>query len=256
MSQSRHMVAALKGVLKERGVSYAQAATHLGLSLSSVKRLFSTGDFTLARLEALCDLADVDLLELARQADAKRHRLDCLSTAQERELVADPQLLLAAICVLNRWSFERILAHYRLTEPQLIGLLARLDRMGLIDLLPGNRVKLHVARNFAWLPDGPIWRYFGDHVQNELLSGHFAPDRDMHRFAWGLMTAESAALLRARMEELLETFDDLTRGDEVRAASEERASGTCLLVALREWQPAHFRAMRREADSKNAGESS
>ena len=92
------MVAALKGVLKERGVSYAQAAGHLGLSLSSVKRLFSTGDFTLARLEALCDLAGVDMLELARQADAKRHRLDCLSAAQERELVADPLLLLAAIC--------------------------------------------------------------------------------------------------------------------------------------------------------------
>ena len=240
------MVDALKSLLKESGVSYAQAASHLGLSHSSVKRLFATGAFTLARLEALCDLAGVDVLELVRHADARRHRLDRLSAAQERELVADPLLLLAAICVLNRWPFERIVAQYRVSEPQLIKLLVRLDRMGLIELLPGNRVKLHVARNFAWRPDGPIQRYFVDHVQNELLSGPFVPGRDMHRFAWGLLSAESAALLRTKMEELLEMFDDLSRGDEVRATGERRATGTCLLVALREWEPAHFRAMHRD----------
>ena len=254
MSQSQHMVDALKRLLKERGVSYAQAAGHLGLSHSSVKRLFSTGAFTLERLEALCHLAEVDVLELARLADARRHRMDRLSAAQERELVADPLLLLAAICVLNRWPFERIVAHYRVSEPQLIALLMRLHRMGLIELLPGNRVKLHVARNFAWLPDGPIQRYFVAHVQNELLSGPFAPGRDMRRFAWGLLTAESAALLRGKMEELLEMFDDLTGGDEVRAASEGRATGTCLLVALREWEPAHFQAMRRDDNPQGVRE--
>ena len=39
MAQSQRMVDALKQALKARGVSYAQVGDHLGLSLSSVKRL-------------------------------------------------------------------------------------------------------------------------------------------------------------------------------------------------------------------------
>ncbi len=239
------MIDALKQALKAQRLSYQQVARHLGLSLSSVKRLFSTGTFTLQRLEAVCDLAGLDLFELARQAEARRLRVASLTVAQEQALVADPMLLLTAICVLNRWRFGQIVERYRISEMQLVRLLARLDRMGLIELLPGNRIKLLIARNFAWQPGGPIHRYFVNHVQGEFLSGTFAPERDLHRFAWGMLSAESAAVLRAKMAELMETFDDLTRGDEAHPQQEGRASGTCLLLALREWEPAAFRAMRR-----------
>ena len=241
--QSKRIVNALKQVLKARGIAYDEVARHLALSLSSVKRMFSTGAFSLGRLEMVCDLAGVDLLELARLADAQRLHVSSLTVDQERDLVSDPALLLVAVCALNRWPFEKILDHYRFSSPQLTRLVIRLDRMGLIELLPGNRIRLRIARNFAWLPDGPIHRFFVERVQSEFLSGAFAPDRDLHRFAWGLLSTESAAVLRTRMAELVETFDDLTRGDEVRP--DDAARGTCLLVALRQWQPAGFEAMRR-----------
>jgi hypothetical protein len=35
-----------------------------------------------------------------------------------------------------------------------------LDKMGLIELRPGNRVRSKVARDFDWLPDGPIGHFF------------------------------------------------------------------------------------------------
>ena len=243
MVQSKRMVEALKQQLKAHGISYQEVARHLELSVSSVKRMFSTSAFTLARFEMVCDLAGVDLLELARLADGQRLQVSSLTVEQERDLVGDPALLPVAVSALNRWSFEKILGHYRISAPELTRLLVRLDRMGLIELLPGNRIRLRVARNFAWLPDGPIHRFFIERVQSEFLSGEFAPDRDLHRFAWGMLSAESAAALRARMAELMEAFDDLTRGDEVRP--DDAARGTCLLVALRQWEPAGFRALRR-----------
>ena len=252
MLQSTRIVQALKLALRHRGVSYKQIARHLGLSLSSVKRLFSTGGFTLQRLEAVCDMADIDLLELARRAEAQRLRVTSLSEDQERQLVADPVLLLAAICALNRWPFERIVERYRISEPRLIQYLARLDRMGLIELLPANRIKPRVARSFAWLPYGPIHRYFIEHVQNSFLSGTFEPQRDLHRFAWGMLSAESAAALRAKLVELMEMFDALTRGDEIRPVEEDRTAGNCLLVALREWEPAGFRALRRPLSDRDS----
>ena len=244
MSQSQRMVVALKGVLKEQRISYQQVADHLGLSLSSVKRLFASGTFTLQRLEAICELAGVDMLELARQAEAQRGRLDYLTAQQERELVSDPLLLLVAICVLNRWSFEQIVAHYRISPAAAIVRLAHLDRLGLIELLPGNRIKLRIDRNIAWLHNGPIYRYFVDHVQNELLKGEFTPNKDLHRFSWGLLTAESAHALRVKIEDLVDSFNDLTHVDEVLPQQDE-TKGRCLLVALREWEPERFRALRR-----------
>lgn len=252
MVQSTRIVQVLKQALRQRRVSYAQIADHLGLSLSSVKRLFSTGGFTLQRLEAVCDLADVDLLELARRAEAQRLRVTSLDEDRERELVADPVLLLVAICALNRWPFERIVERYRISEPRLIQCLARLDRMGLIELLPGNRIKPRVARSFAWLPHGPIHRYFIEHVQSAFLSGTFEPERDLHRFAWGMLSAESAAALRAKLVELVEMFDALTRGDEVRPVEEDQTKGSCLLVALREWEPAGFQALRRPLPGRDS----
>ena len=247
MVQSKRIVEALKQALKTRGASYADVARRLELSESSVKRLFSTGAFSLQRLEAACDLAGLDLLELASLAEAGRYRVPALTAEQEREIVGNPALLLVAVCALNRWSFERILDRYRFTTPRLVALLARLDRMGLIELLPGNRIRLRIARNFAWLPDGPIHHFFVDRLQGEFLSGAFDAERDMHRVAWGMLSAESAATLRAQMGGLVDAFDELTRGDEVRA--DTGARGTCLLVALREWEPSPFRAMRRGTEA-------
>ena len=247
--QSQGMIDALKRLLKARRISYQQVAAHLDLSLSSVKRLFASGEFTLRRLEAVCELASVDLLELARHAEAERLRVTNLTVEQEREVVADSELLLVAICALNRWPFERIYERYRFTRPRLTQLLIRLDRLGLIELLPENRIRLRVAKDFAWLPDGPIHRYFVDHIQNELLSGAFNPDRDLHRFAWGMLTAESAAVMQAKIADLADAFHQLARQDELRPrrpGKAARTGGTCLLLALREWEPQSFRARHRE----------
>ncbi len=246
MDQSKRIVSELKEALKARRVSYAQVANHLNLSLSSVKRLFSTGSFSLGRLEKVCDLAGIDLLDLARRAEENRLRVSSLSVEQERELVSDPALLLTAVCVFNRSTYERILRNYLFSEVQLTKLLLRLDRMELIDLLPDNRIRLRIARNFAWLPGGPIHRYFVERVQGEFLSGAFDPERDAQRFAWGMVSESSATTLRAKIAELMDEFDDVTRRDEVRARGDAR--GTCLLVALRQWEPASFATMRRPVD--------
>lgn len=69
-------------------------------------------------------------------------------------------------------------------------------------------------------------------------------ERELHRFSWGMLSAESAAALRAKTAELMELFDELTRGDEVRPTGQAHTRGSCLLVALREWEPDGFRALR------------
>jgi hypothetical protein len=49
--------------------------------------------------------------------------------------------------------------------------------MRILDLLPGNRVRLNVARDFDWLPDGPFHRFFRAQGQDDFLAGGSAAPR-------------------------------------------------------------------------------
>ena len=58
----------LKRTLRGQRLTYAQIAKALKLSLPTIKRMFSRGDFTLRRFERICDLASCSLADIAARA--------------------------------------------------------------------------------------------------------------------------------------------------------------------------------------------
>jgi hypothetical protein len=71
-------------------------------------------------------------------------------------LIADNKLLLVAVCAVIHWSLADITSTYRPTQAEGLKRLLLLDRMGVIALMPGDRIRLRVARDFDWRPGGPI----------------------------------------------------------------------------------------------------
>ena len=61
MTTSTRLVAALKRVLKSRSLTYRELAERLGLSESAVKHMFSTGNFSLKRLDHVCEVLAIDI---------------------------------------------------------------------------------------------------------------------------------------------------------------------------------------------------
>jgi len=59
MPQAALLVEVVKRSLRERGLTYARVAKGLGLSESSVKRVFSQENLSLDRLEQICALMDL-----------------------------------------------------------------------------------------------------------------------------------------------------------------------------------------------------
>ncbi|MES2150169.1 MAG: helix-turn-helix transcriptional regulator [Pseudomonadota bacterium] len=248
MSQTQHLIATLKRLLKADGVTYARVAEHVGLSEASVKRNFSRHSFDLQTLEAICALIRLELYELVQAAERSQTEVHHLSAGQEAELVADPARLLTAVCVLNNWSMAQIVATYRLSEVQCIVHLAQLDRLGLIHLMPGNRVKLRIARDFGWLADGPIQGFFRASIQTDFLDARFERGGELLRFQHAMLTPEANQRFQQRLQRLLSDFAELH--EESAAAPEAIRYGTSVLVALRPWEPAGFEALRREPDPR------
>ncbi|MGP0014025.1 MAG: hypothetical protein ACLPL7_15285, partial [Pseudomonas sp.] len=78
-----------------------------------------------------------------------------------------------AVCALNQWSLEDMVSAYHLSKAECIKHLLVLERMGLADLKPGNRIRLLVARDFDWLPDGPIRHFFVQRGLPDFMASRF-----------------------------------------------------------------------------------
>ncbi|MBS1191832.1 MAG: Transcriptional regulator, family [Rhodocyclaceae bacterium] len=243
MTETSQLIATLKAQLRRQGLTYRDVATALKLSEPSVKRLFASERFTLDRLAQVAHLAGFTLAELAQQAVADVPRLRTLTETQERELVSDTRLLLVAVCALNHWTLADMVAVYRLTEAECLQRLLRLDRLHLIDLLPGNRIRITVARDFDWLPNGPIRQFFRAQGQDDFLNSAFAGPGEEMAFTHGMLTEAAAQEVLTELRNLRRKF--ALFHDEGLAAPLARRHGTGLLLALREWEPAGFAALRR-----------
>ena len=243
MSEITQLITTLKRELKRQGKTYRDVGAALDLSEPSVKRLFATEQFTLERLVEICGLLGLTLAELAQEAGQGHQRIHTLTASQERELVSDMRLLLVAVCALNHWTMAQMLQAYRLTEAECVQMLLRLDRLELITLLPGNRIRLNVARDFDWLPDGPIRQYFREQGMPEFIDSGFRAQGESLDFVHGMLTESARAKLQGELRQLRARFAQLH--EESLAAPLPQRRGTGLLLALREWEPAAFTALRR-----------
>jgi hypothetical protein len=229
-------------------MTYRDVAKALAISEPTVKRLFSTGRFTLNRLAQLTSVLGLTLAEVTQGLKAGEPELSALTVAQEAELVSDPKLLLVAVCALNNWPVAEIFATYRMSEAECLQRLLRLDRIRLIDLLPGNRVRLNVARNFDWLPHGPIRRFFMEQGQSDFLDANFDGVGEMHAFAHGMLTRAAADEFHMLLRRLRVQFDELHR--ESLAQPLAQRHGTGLLLAVREWELSRFVELRRSTSRR------
>lgn len=246
MNEISQLVKTLKRRLKNQGLTYRDLAQSLGLSEPSVKRLFASERFTLDRIVEIANLLGYTLAELAQEAAVAENRLHTLTEAQEKELVTDTKLLLVAVCVLNQWPVEAIVEKFKLTRPECIQHLVKLDRLRLITLLPGDRVRLNVARDFDWLPRGPIRNYFKGLGMSDFLGSDFSRTNETLAFSHAMLTEAAIAKMQAELRKLRQKFAELH--EESLAEPLDKRRGTGMLLAMREWEIRAFVELRRTAE--------
>lgn len=233
MSDSARLREAIKRQLKARDLRYVDLARALDVSEATVKRLLSRGGITLERMERICAFLETDFFELARIGRRKTESPSELSRAQETALAADTRLLMVFHLLCNDWQVDAIQQHFGLSASSVTRFLARLDRLRLIDLQPGNRLRLRVARDFAWRPDGPVLRRYARSAVVEFMRGDFSASDALLRLEVKELGPASLALLRRRLERVVSEFNDLAEVDASLPAGRRRSVG--LVLGLRPW---------------------
>lgn len=249
MSQTASLLATLKRQLRAQGKTYADVARWLGLSEASVKRLFAERHLTLARLECICEHLGMELFELTQMMQAEMHRLQQLTHTQEQRIADDRELFLVAVCVLNGYSFDDIHRQYQLSEAQCTTHLLALEKLGLIELLPGNRIKRRVAANFRWRPGGPIQQFFQAHIAGDFFRSRFEAESEKLVVLNGLLSRAGNQEWQQIVQRLAKEFHALCEREQVLPIGQR--FGTTSVLAVRQWQHGLFQDYARQPPSRD-----
>ncbi|WP_338848832.1 helix-turn-helix domain-containing protein [Massilia sp. W12] len=243
MTRAVSLVDALKRELKARGITYAELARRIDMSEASVKRMFAQKNFTLSRFDQILQASGVDFAELTAGEGMEANLISQLTLQQEKEITADLKLLIVAVSALNQVPLENIMSEFGISEPELIKYLVRLDRIGFLQLLPNNRIKLLVSRTFRWLPHGPIQMYFQQMAANDFLAARFDGERESMQVVNVMLSDASIRIVLTRLKALAREVAQLHQQD-AKLPFADRHALSCLLAA-RPWVPRTFVNFKR-----------
>ena len=246
MSSTQDLIGVLKAELRRAGITYADLAQGLGMAESSIKRMFSKGDMPLSRIDEILAVMKMDFAELAREVALASPPRRELTLEQERAVVADPKLLLCAICTQSQWTLEQITDTYTLSKPQAVGCLLALDKLGFIELRANNRYRLKIDKTFRWRPDGPVMQYFRKNAVADYFDGGFDGPGELLMMVHGQISLAQAALFNDRLQRLAQDFAQQHLADQKLAGTEKQAY--TVVIGMRSWLFGAFRSMLRSAD--------
>ncbi len=245
MLQATALVDSLKRQLKARGITYADLAERIDMSEASVKRMFAQKNFTLQRLDDILQATEIDLRDITNTMHDDSALITQLTYAQEKEIISEPKLFIVAASVLNQISVEQMVSFYDISIAEAVKHLTRLDRIGFLELLPNNRVKLLVARTFRWIPNGPIQTHFREQAYGDYLDSQFAGEHEMLQLVNVMLSKQSIAALLARFKQVAREFSQQHQ-DDAKLPLEEKFAISFMLAA-RPWMPKAFKQLIRKS---------
>lgn len=242
------LVQGVKTRLRAQGLTYRELARKLGLSEPTIKRDLARGNFSLDRLDRICEVLGIGIEELLSSPD--RSPVTELTEQQEHALVSSPRLLVVTYLVVNDWKFADIIATFRLDANELIDVLLKLDRLKILDFRPPTRMRKLTARNFSWRKDGPVQAYFLQRVIPEFFNARFEALGDEMRFVGGTLSAASMLRMQSSLRRVAAEFEQLAHQDS-RLPLDER-DGCSAILAFRRWEFSEFAKLRRAARPRRA----
>lgn len=161
------ILAQLRHELRFQGIRVAALAARMEVAEPTLWRWLRGKGLTLDNLDRLCLAIGIDVRDLlARSADGGA---DSFTLAQERILAADRSLALLFFLVLNGAQQAECEATLGVDAAVLDGAVERLRRLGLVDRLPGGRLRPLTSRAVRWRPNGPLDQAFNRVVKHFFL---------------------------------------------------------------------------------------
>ena len=173
-TQTADLLAALRRALRGEGWTIRKLADKLEVGEATVKRWLAGKGLAVRQFEALAELADLSFAELAELAGRpQRHLAQELTLAQETALSEDSLLSFLFMAIVGGETWNEFAADFGIPETQIEAALVRLEKLALIDRLPGGRARSLVDRTILWRKT-PLRARFETAMKPQFLAMDFA----------------------------------------------------------------------------------
>ena len=216
-AEMEQLLTKLRRMLRSVGWTQAALATELGVGSATVKRWLHGRGLTLQMLGRLCALAHTSFAELSDDSRSKAHGQDDLTLAQEEALTRDANLSTIFFLIVNGWPPSEAVEGFRIPAEVIERHVERLERLALVDRLPGGRVRAKLRPDHAW-QRAPMRRHFEQHMKPMFFSIDYGDPETI----FGAETLKLSPLGVAMLRERIEAF----RGDLRAIATEDRRNAT------------------------------
>ena len=241
---SAALLAVVRRALRQEGWTARRLAAHFAIGEATAKRWLAGRGLTLDRLEQLAALCALSLADLAREAEQPSSDLaQELTLAQERALSSDIFLSFQFMTILGGNSPAEIEADFAVPGPVMALSLARLERLALIDRLPGGRVRPLVDRTIVWRK-APMRALFNERMKRQFLAMDFAAEDAVFVSEVVKLSPRGAAELAEMLEQLRRDVQALAERDRETSRLPRKWYG--MLGALRELDMEELRGAARE----------
>lgn len=224
------LLGALKLVLRQKGIRQLQLADELNVSEATVRRYLSGQGLTLHVLSQICQIADIRIVDLAEMAhndqDGLIHRL---SLKQEQGVAENVMCAFLFYLLRYGWAPDEVKAECGLSDAQLIMHLTKLDRLGLIRLMPNNKVRLLTVKYPDWHKGGPVRRTFDRTARNLFQS----IDYNGPEAIWEMETLKLSRASKLQLDLLMKDFVGAVRALALDDRRQQRAQTEwhCIIAA-------------------------
>ena len=104
----------------------------------------------------------------------------------------------------------------------------------MIELQPGNKVRMRVGPHIAWRTDGPLWQRYANAVQADFMTpGGFRGKDAAFHFETGELSAGSLDILSRKLARLGREFLELVELDSTLQPDQREHTG--LMMGLKPW---------------------
>lgn len=197
------IIESLKDHLKLRGLSYKDLAVKWGISESSVKRVMSSKELLLSRIEQACDMMDLPVADFFKQVPyEKQTDILFLTPDQELKLSKDAEATHYFLMLQQGKTVTEIIREYSLSEEKNIKILTSLEKWGLIEVHPNQRIKRNYLGQLRFRKEGPLGRQIEKAARTQFLDNEFSREDQYFTFLNLNLKPGDSAKLRLKFQDM------------------------------------------------------
>lgn len=207
----------LKSVLKARRMTYAALADLLGLSEPTIKRIFAERDCKLSRMNEICAALGLTFDDLVAEVNRIEVQPRRLTDSQELSLAEDRPAFHLFLLLLDDMTIDAIQQQYPLEKQSIFKLGMTLEKIGLAEVMPGNRIRLTVQSPVEFRREGPLHQALVTLNMAFLRSTYLAQDTEHSAYLTQTrrMTHKTAQHILARLRDVQIELSNLARRDQL-----------------------------------------